>query len=346
MYRHTLVDRLVSDTRKQGLTPVLLAPASVDFDRWLGESVRSPLADQIEVMDRIAQRKSGPPVHGYFGFDPLREIYFRGHVDGETQSPMALSKLAIKKHGFLGVKLYPPMGFRASGNVGPYPKTVKEFVGDPSKRLDKVLGELYQQCIDLDAPILAHGYGSNGANQDFALRADPAFWLPVFKAYPRLRVCLAHFGRFDLPSKGAPDDAFPDKSWEWAIGRHIKQNPLTGVVADLSFFSEVLHANSSERKWLAGSMRRFIDEFDPAIEHLVFGTDWIMLGLDGEYMKYAQSVDAFLRDDCRIDQDARQRIFRGNAVRFMGLREGDGTRRRVLSFYKAHGLDPSRLPVL
>ncbi|AZO40321.1 amidohydrolase [Mesorhizobium sp. M7D.F.Ca.US.005.01.1.1] len=345
LYRHKLVDLLISDTQAQGLKPVMLAPATVDFDKWLNQDVDgSPLAAQVEVMDRIA-RRDGPAVHGYFGFDPLREIYYREHIDRERQSPIALARKALVDHGFLGIKLYPPMGFSASGNAGPYPKFVTRKVGNPSKRLDQVLDELYQLCVDLDAPILAHAYGSNGAGKEFAERADPAYWVPVFRAHPKLRVCLAHFGRFDLPSSGSPGQSFPERSWEWTLGRHLKANPHANVVADLSYFSEVLNAGATERKRLATDFRRFIDEFDPGIEHLVYGTDWIMIGLEGGYPHYAQSVDGFLRDDCGLNEEERGRIFRGNAVRFMGLGAGEPARRRLLRFYRLHGLDPARLPV-
>ena len=101
LYRHALVDRLVSDTTHQGLTPVLLSPATVDFDHWLNESVdRSPLAAQIEVMDRIARRSKAPAVHGYFGFDPLREIYFREHVGGEKAARLRSLAPLLRIMGF------------------------------------------------------------------------------------------------------------------------------------------------------------------------------------------------------------------------------------------------------
>ena len=67
LYRHILVDLLDRETRAQGFRPLLLTPAIIDYDRWLGENVvRSPLRDQMEVMDRISRHPSGPAVHGYF----------------------------------------------------------------------------------------------------------------------------------------------------------------------------------------------------------------------------------------------------------------------------------------
>jgi predicted TIM-barrel fold metal-dependent hydrolase len=345
LYRNTLVDRLAADAGVQGLRPLLLAPATVDFDRWLGENVKgSPLGDQIAVMDRISRRGKGPAVHAYFGFDPLREVYFRSAADGERLSPLLLARTALEEHGFLGVKLYPPMGFRPSGNSLPYPQQVRNDLGrDPSRDLDRVLDDLYRLCLQFDAPVLAHAYPSNEASGGFGERADPAYWMPVLREYPRLRLCLAHFGRFDAISRDRLSESFPEASWEWTFGRYIKDNPGADVVADLSFFDEALDPGSPDRARIAGSLRRFVAEFDPGLRHLVYGSDWIMLGMHSDYMKYAESVDRFLADDCRFDPAMRARFFHENATRFMGLERGGRTKVRLAAYYERHGL-PSRLP--
>lgn len=344
LYRYKLVDRLAADHERQGRQPLLLAPAMVDFDHWLGESVKqSPLPEQVQVMGLLAKRKNGPVVHGYFGFDPLREVYFRAGQD--SVSPLSWARTALEEHGFLGVKLYPPMGFRASGNKSPYPKRVKTQLGfDPSGKLDEALDQLYRLCDELGAPILAHGHASNGAGPKYDARADPAFWLPVFKTHPKLRVCLAHFGRFGVVSDGASGTELPANSWEWRLGSYIRENPKAPIYADLSFFSEVLHADKEERAALAANFSAWVREFDPDAEHLVFGTDWLMLGMDTGYDRYIPSVDAFLRKDCHWSDAMIDRVFVTNALRFFGLQSGEKTYRRLLAFYERNNLDASRLP--
>ncbi|PZQ88719.1 MAG: hypothetical protein DI534_11235 [Leifsonia xyli] len=342
MYRHALVDQLTADTTREGYTPILLCPAMVDYDRWLRESVGSSLSDQVAVMGAISKRPTGPAVHGYFGFDPLREVYFREGKD--PVSPLEVARTALTEHGFLGVKLYPPMGFRASNNVGPFPERILQDIprGLP-KKLDEALEALYQLCEELDAPILAHAYGSNGANKDFALRADTAFWIPVFERHPRLRVCLAHFGRFDQHSEGGPD-TLPEGSWEWTIGRYIKANRERHVLRDISYLSEVLTSKDSERARIAAAFRRYVAEFDPDVEHMAFGSDWIMLGKEPGYEEYIIKVDAFLKDDCGMSDAARAKVFSTNALKHLGLGRDDRARERILGFYAANNLDPARLP--
>jgi predicted TIM-barrel fold metal-dependent hydrolase len=342
LYRHELVARLVSDQKKQGRDPMLLAPAMVDFDHWLNEFVsESPLPDQVKLMGLLAKRSSGPPVHGYFGFDPLREIYHR--AGKPTFSPMVELKVALDEHGFMGVKLYPPMGFRASGNSGSYPRWVKDDLGvDPSSQLDKVLEELYAFCGAEGVPILAHGNASNGPGPEYNERADVAFWLPVFESHPKLRVCLAHFGHF------ARGDESPDrtKSWEWRLGSYIGKNPGAPVYADLSFFSEVLNATGRRRDQLADDFQTWVAEFDRDVDHLMFGTDWLMLGMHPGYGAYIPTVEKFLVEDCKWSQDKLSKAFITNALRFMGLQAGEKTLRRLEEFYRRNRLDVSRLPAL
>ncbi|MGO8499939.1 amidohydrolase family protein [Rhizobium leguminosarum] len=344
LYRHVLVDQLVADARRQGFEPVMLTPLLVDYDEWLFEDVRTPLAKQMEVMDYISRRSGDrPAVHGYIGFDPLREVAFRANIKG-TVSSLVTSRRALTEHGFVGVKLYPPMGFRPSGNHKPYPKRTEKRLGfRPDKQLDQALDDLYKLCVDLDAPIMAHGYSSNGSGRDYADRGDPAYWLPVFHKYPSLRVCIAHFGRFDARSAGRTQP-FPDGSWEWTLGEFIRANPRQPVFADISYFSEALEAES-KRAPLARYFRRWVGEFDPEVNHLVFGTDWIMLGKEKGYSHYIESVNSFLRQDCGFGDDVCDKIFRGNALRLLPLQRWSKGRERLLAWYRRNGVDPKRLPI-
>lgn len=350
LYRHILVDLLDRETRAQGFRPLLLTPAIIDYDRWLGENVvRSPLRDQMEVMDRISRRPSGPAVHGYFGYDPLREVYFRRGV--KPENALDLARRALVDHGFIGIKLYPPMGFRALNNAGRYHQRNLDQLGISeatlSAELDQALISIYDLCVELDAPILAHASPSNSSGRDdFANRADPHYWLPVFEKYRQqnLRVCLAHFGGFDAQSAGAKTTALPQASWEWVLGQQFRDHPDQPVFADLSYFSEILSTDQATRKRVAAALKEFRREFDPTMSHLVFGTDWIMLGQEAGYKTYIKEVDRFLRDDCDFNEEARDRFFRGNALQFLPLAPGSVGHHRLLAYYERHNLDVRRLP--
>lgn len=372
-YRFSLSDQLASDYRRQAYEPLLLCPALVDYDYWLNQYVdQSPMPSQVEVMGRISRRKSGAVVHGYVGFDPLRQAAYA--LGGAPQfDPLALVSQALTREGFLGVKLYPPMGFRAFGNVTAvcqtYPKDLRVFEllaqSSPenesyagckpvpedgsltiSKRLDEAMVGLFDLCTRESACILAHANNSNGSNKEYGKRADPAFWLSVFKRWPKLSVALAHFGSFSSQSVGAAANAkSPEGTWEWTLGKYLQSNPDSPVFYDISYLTEIAGQSSDELKTYTSTVRRWINEFDPDCRHLLYGSDWLMLGVDPGYETYTQRVYQFFQDMVGLDARRLDRIFRLNAGRFLGLRAGDAARQRLLGFYEAHKIPDTRLPI-
>jgi predicted TIM-barrel fold metal-dependent hydrolase len=352
-YRYSLVDELADDHRKQGFNSILLAPALVDYSKWLGEETVSPLADQIAVMSRISRRSTGPAIHGYVAFDPLRDVYFARGKDSRADDrpnkrPLDLVREALTQHGFIGVKLYPPMGFKPAANSKgqEYPKRVLDDLGETvSDSLNRSLDELYSLCAELGAPILSHTAETNGAGPGYASRADPAYWIPVLQKWPQLHVCLAHFGHFSYVSATAPSGIRPPaSSWEWTFGRFVKEHPQAPLFADVSYFSEILDPSAPGRKSLADKFIRFAAQFDPKLEHLMFGTDWIMIGQEKGYRTYAQALVQFLKTDCHFDDDVLERILVKNSASFLGLVRGHRTRERLLDFYRTNGIPEQRLP--
>lgn len=348
LYRHVLVEKLIDDTSRQGFKPIMLAPALVDYDEWLYEDVTSPLSEQTEVMSEIslrcARKTDGPVLHGYVGFDPLRQVAFENSKS--KTSSLGTVERALNEFGFAGVKLYPPMGYRPSGNKGPYPKRSVDLLGfDPSRQMNEALRKLYALCSDLDAPILAHGYSSNESGDGYAKRGDPHYWIPVFDDFPKLRVCLAHFGRFDAASKGREKLPFPQRSWEWALGEYIKEHPRQKIYADISYFSEALSDDATFRKALAANFRLWTASFDPDIDRLMFGTDWLMLGQEKGYEHYVGRVKDFLLTDCGFSEDVCDKVFRRNALTFLPLQKRSVGRARLEGWYLRHGLAPERLPI-
>lgn len=370
-YRYILSEQLENDYRREAFQPVLLCPALIDYDFWLGQYVDdTPLPDQVKVMGRLARRKSGPVVHGYVAFDPLRQV---AHDLGNAPQfdPMALVRHAISDEGFLGVKLYPPMGFRASGNSDlcqtypdlPIIRTIANSEADDDsydgcsprpikgslvvgKRIDVALSRLFDYCASEGVCVVAHANNSNGSNKDYGKRADPAYWIEVFKRWPKLRVTLAHFGSFNSESVSSKGRPVPEGSWEWALGRYIKEQPHAAVFADISFLTEIAGKSDEELAKYGGIVRQWVEEFDPTCEHLLFGSDWLMLGADPAYVGYTTRINNFFRDIVGLDAKLMAQLFSQNAGRFLGLRKEDFTRNRLLKFYDKHSVPRERLPVL
>src|SRR5215468_2699753 len=164
---------------------VLMTPAIVDFSKWLEDEDQLSIEEQVDVMARIACRRDGPRVHGFVGFDPLRQALYDHHQRKPTdKDPMAVVRRAIgvarildgtltkTTGGFVGVKLYPPMGFRAIDNKHLSDDRFNEpaYLRSPDtglgpeigRKLDAALAKLYTWCSANNVPIMAHTSHSFG----------------------------------------------------------------------------------------------------------------------------------------------------------------------------------------
>jgi predicted TIM-barrel fold metal-dependent hydrolase len=364
--RARLTDKLIAAHREQGAIPRLMTPAMVDYTCWLGETPRSPFADQVDVFAAIARRPGETAVHGYVAYDPLHQVFTEMKKQPEDvsaaawavdqrESPLDRVRRALTSGGFLGVKLYPPMGFRAGSNVAApslnFPDPVNRVLGisDPelAARLDDALDRLYRLCTeaDIDAPIMAHGGEGNQAGDGYGSRADPYYWLDVVRRFPTLRVSVAHFGHFAYKT-AMPDTELPGvlaNTFEGAFAHHVVRNPAAPFFADLAYYEEVLNASRAKRKVFADYLKFYRDNADHDLEHLMFGTDWVMLGNLPKAETYTGQIHDFLSKDCGFGKAALANIMWRSAVRFAGLGAGSGSRRRLERFYVTHGLDQARL---
>lgn len=125
---------------------------------------------------------------------------------------------------------------------------------------------------------------------------------------------------------------------------------LSGLVVEVirrSLTSAASRRPDSQRRnqeSLAASFGRWLTEFDPDCDHILCGSDWIMLGKEAGYNHSIESINAFLRTECRLPDDACDKIFRRNALRFLPLAHGNRGRNCLLAYYRRNGLDESRLP--
>ena len=352
---------------------VLMTLAIVDFSKWLEDEDQLSIEEQVDVMARIACRRDGPRVHGFVGFDPLRQALYDHHQRKPTdKDPMAVVRRAIEvarifdgtstktTGGFVVVKLYPPMGFRAIDNKHlsddrfnepAYLRSSDMGLGsDIGRKLDTALSKLYTWCSANNVPIMAHTSHSFGPNSDYEDRADPIFWANVLKqdAFPRLRINLAHFGHFNKAVQYARPESYVDKCWEWTIGKIIARSAEAYVYADISSLGEILKTGPSRK--LVGCMKAFKEHFPNSDERLLYGTDWSMIAQEDRFPKLLSSkpfpdVMTFFLKAVGYNNAQIEGIMFRNAVRFLGLSKGEreafgenSTRARLEKFYTAHNL--------
>lgn len=328
---------------------VLVTPALVDFSAWLEDNDVSSLSDQVAVMTKIAARTTGPRVHPFMAFDPLRQALHVRRGGPEADSPLAIASKAILEQGFIGIKLYPPMGFKPINNAAEgtkFPPHVRRpaALGDQAgKLLDDSLKQLFVWCVEKKVPVMAHASNSNGSAAGYGLRANPANWVTLLKQpqFAKLRVNLAHFGGFE------EGDSF-EKSWEWTIARAWKASPDGFLYADISYFSELLQSTPAKRKTLVTAWKALRVQFPQSANRLIYGSDWAMLGRErgiapidlNAHKSYSALVADFLSSVGYTDNEINDIMWR-NAGRFLGLGVDDragGTRGRLEQFYQANGI--------
>jgi predicted TIM-barrel fold metal-dependent hydrolase len=374
-YRYELAEELdqVHGKPAQRSRVVLLTPAIIDFSKWLEDDDHLSIDDQVDIMARVARHKSGPRVHGFVGFDPLRQaLYDHGQRRPGDREPMATVRRAIEVEqvagghptnatgGLVGVKLYPPMGFQPIGNKDVPDVSFNEpaYLRSPDaglaprigRKLDAALSRLYAWCSANNVPVMAHTSHSFGPSADYEDRADPTFWAHVLKpdAFPRLRVNMAHFGHFHKAVLQKDPRNHIDKCWEWTVGKIITGSTNTYAYADISSLGEILKTGPSKK--IVECMKAFKDHFPNSDERLLYGTDWSMIAQEERFPKLISSrpfpdIMIFFLQTVGYNDAQIERIMFGNAARFLGLSRAEhekfgekSTRARLERFYRASGL--------
>ncbi len=283
-------------------------PMMVDLDLWLtkyGRPARTTVAEQVELHDKIAQvsmRGLIPDhpearVHPFFGFDP-RRVY---EASGRTK-PWDLSQMesAVTEHGFVGVKLYPPMGWRPSHNF-----TTEDIRSQvEAAAYDEILTKFFTWCELHQVPVTAHANRSMGTEAAYDEFSSPFEWERVLERFPQLRLNLGHFGGFD---------------------EQPTSNPWPYYFADLAErFNNVYVDVGNHRPHEATVLARYLDRLDklfatfPKLKNKVMlGTDWYM---DVQEPDHEQYVGNYLKAyEAKFGAEATERFHGGNALAFLGF---------------------------
>lgn len=280
----------------------LAVPMLVDLGMGLSDTAPTTQRQQVELQEKISRLSlqgklpagAHGDVHGFVGFDPRREL--RARRVGDIDTPLAVLADAVTRYGFVGVKLYPPMGFLPLGNAA-------AGVPDGAK-LDDVMRELFAWCVAEQVPVTAHGSASNYADEEFATFGSPSNWAPVLDEFDDLHVNLGHFG--------GTDDA--QEPWRTGIARLAASHPH--VYADVG----------NHRIDRADVRTRYLQILegvfdDPATEimaeRLMFGTDWFMLAILPEHDQFLDRYEQLYRE--AFGDEATRAFMGGTALRFLGF---------------------------
>jgi predicted TIM-barrel fold metal-dependent hydrolase len=311
----------------------LYCPLLVDMGASLGDFAATTMRQQVELQEKISRlsmrgRLPGGGkgrIHPFVGFDPRAEV--KARMSGDLETPLELVKTAIERYGFVGVKVYPPMGWRPIGNEAGADMTAAEAAA-----LDRALRDFYAWCEEKQVPVTAHCNDSNYADDFYrdGRFAGPDGWIAVLQEFPELHLNLGHFG-------GAREDEKLG-GWPWTISRASTSFPhLYADVGNHDVYDSVLSGAYLEM------LRRMFEE--PATEEMVrrimYGSDWYMLALHPECERFLDTYrELFER---RFGSEATAAFMGNTALRFLGFGDvANQNAQRLRARYERFA--PDRIP--
>lgn len=224
---------------------------------------------------------------------PGRIFPFVG-VSSLRKEHFEILQTAVNEMGFVGVKIYPSMGFKIDS---------KDMV------------EVFEYCIEMQLPVLLHsnqsGFFRKKQHRDYC---NPQHWRSLFEEHPQLRelkVCFGHFG-----GGGALlHHPLQEDSWAADICRLMEEFP--GVYADFSFHTDPMESQEAQASYLAN-----VEEM---LGHATHGRR-ILFGTDAWLVRLRLSCEAYWRYfNSKLGDAAFTRIAEENPRRFLGLGAADGS---------------------
>ncbi len=298
----------------------LVIPMFLDLDAGTEDASDTTQAQQVELFDLVslASMRGLLPeaaqlaVHPFAAFDPVRQLR---HAGG-TESPLELVQRAVLGHGFVGVKVYPPMGWRPTGNAD---RT--DLPPGEGERLDQIVAELARWCAAYDVPITAHSSDSNYADDRYDDFGAPARWQPLLEIHPGLRLNLGHFGG-SHPSRQAC-------GWTEEIAAlmgdhdHLYADVSCHPLADPELMALQMQVMTELR-----------DRGNPITTRVMFGTDWYTQAINPDPSSFLDLYRSAWRN--AFGDAATDDFMAGNALRFLGFDDpGNQNASRLAARYEA-----------
>lgn len=307
----------------------LFTPSLIDMTHWLGENTTPEKQEaQLQLSELIAVLCDGR-IAPMVAFNPWMASVKPGSQSGKKPAEDVLAPVqsAVMDRGFVGVKIYPPNGYRPYGNVPRPCKNPKSFYAWPDEkfgeRLNATMHELLAFCSKEEIPIMAHNGHSMGVDQchkdRFPLSDGWKAALDLDLIKP-LNAQVGHFG---------------DEEWvnDW-IGLLQDDAASARTYLDLAIETDYF----TDTKNLAQSMVDRLEHTtlatkEPLYRRVLYASDWYMLLYTGLTPIYLEQMDKKLFQPIGA-ADARGALLGGNAIEHLGLAKKAYRRPLIDKYYK------------
>jgi predicted TIM-barrel fold metal-dependent hydrolase len=207
---------------------------------------------------------------------------------------------AIDEKIAIGVKVYPPSGYRPD---------------------DKLNDALFDLCSTRGISVFAHCTPEGmEAKKGFGKNSDPKYWRAVLtrndKKWNEMKLCLAHAGD-DGPWFGAPKQpwrgSFAERAYELAV------DPATPNVYLEFGFHDSIFDPKLRKNFVSILAAKIAESKGRLADRIMYGTDWHMIQRLPDHARYYSLFAEVFRDPALAKYA--ERFFRGNAVEYLGLKE-------------------------
>lgn len=278
-----LLNHLSEDDALVGLMMDIRGDTETDRDE---QRFRDQRNDLIE-----ANLQRPGRVFPFFAVNPKRPDHFD------------LMKDALENRGFVGVKLYPSLGYKV----------------DSSKMMN-----VYSYCEENDIPITMHcNHTGFYVEENFIDFCNPVHWEPILAQHPSLKICFAHFDGHETLSHPTGLD---EGTWGKKILDLMENDDYSGVYADVSYHTDMMGQSNLEEHYLQ-TLTDLLNH--PIAQHrILFGTDsWLLrLNMSDElYWTYFQE---------KLTDQQFKRIASTNPKTFLGIKPLKRNFERYIDFHK------------
>lgn len=278
-----LLDHLNHDDALVGLMMDIRGDTESDRD------VQRFMNQRNDLMEASLQRPGR--LFPFFAVNPKRPDHFD------------LMKDAIENKGFVGVKLYPSLGYKVDS--------------------DEMMN-VCDYCEQNDLPITMHcNHTGFYVEEEFIDYCNPEHWEPILEQHPALKICFAHFDGHETFSHPTGLD---EGTWGKKILDLMSNEDYSGVYADLSYHTDMMGEPELEQHYL-----QKINELlsIPVVQNrILFGTDsWLLrLNMSDELFW------SYFRE--KLSDDQFERIASTNPKVFLGIDPLKKNFERYIKFHK------------
>lgn len=297
--------------------------AMVDFDRWLGKQpTPSSLRDQVLIHEQLAVL-SGGYMLPLVAYNPWVDI-------ADQDASLDIVEWAVKEHGCVGAKIYPPIGYSPAGNAS-LPSGALLPRPD-NKLLDQKLHAFYRKCLELDIVVMAHAAESMGRDDNHDAVGAPARWQDALRLpnVAGLRVNAGHFGGDGDKSSAAPSH------WTHSFAEAMRIEEAGGLYADLAYWTDLRDPALGAQARLRDVVAMPASHGHSVADRIMFGTDWFMMSTQNDWPSYPADVASFVATLTSVPQFGDKTFYR-NIARCYGLgKRGEfrgRNRERLEAFY-------------